>query len=194
MTTGARSVEFEDPEVAQLTVPEMTALVEEAHRLGRRVAAHCEGTPGVELALDAGVDTIEHGMYLHARPDLLDRMAATETTLVPTLSCYYGVGPEGRESWAPHLVDLANRNLEDAGATLRAAVAAGGRAVALTNRCPHRKAPLSDGRVLGDNIECPFHGMLFSPSGSCLDIPCQAVIPTAARGRAASSSAIRRRT
>ena len=125
MTTGARSVELEDPWPAQLTLPEMTALVEEAHRLGRRVAAHCEGTPGVELALEAGVDTIEHGMYLHARPDLLDRMAATGTTLVPTLSCYYGVGPEGRESWAPHLVDLANRNLEAAGATLRAAVAAG---------------------------------------------------------------------
>ena len=55
MTTGARSVELEDPWPAQLTLPEMTALVEEAHRLGRRVAAHCEGTPGVELALAAGV-------------------------------------------------------------------------------------------------------------------------------------------
>ena len=50
---------------------------------------------------------------------------------------------------------------------------AAGKPVALTDRCPHRKAPLSAGQVIGDNIECPFHGMLFSPSGSCLDIPIQ---------------------
>ncbi|MCA0301711.1 MAG: aromatic ring-hydroxylating dioxygenase subunit alpha [Proteobacteria bacterium] len=59
----------------------------------------------------------------------------------------------------------------------------GGRAVALTDRCPHRKAPLSGGRVLGDNIECPFHGMLFAPDGSCVDIPCQRAIPPAANVR-----------
>jgi vanillate O-demethylase monooxygenase subunit len=62
-----------------------------------------------------------------------------------------------------------------------------GKAVALTDRCPHRKAPLSDGQVIGDNIECPFHGMLFSPSGTCLDIPSQAVIPKAAHVRAWSA-------
>lgn len=56
--------------------------------------------------------------------------------------------------------------------------------VALTNRCPHRQAPLSDGQVIGDNIECPFHGMLFSPAGTCLDIPSQTVIPKAAHIRA----------
>jgi vanillate O-demethylase monooxygenase subunit len=55
--------------------------------------------------------------------------------------------------------------------------------VALTNRCPHRKAPLSDGQVIGDNIECPFHGMLFSPAGTCLDVPSQTVIPPTARVR-----------
>lgn len=125
MTTGARSVELEDPGPAQLTEPEMLALVDEAHRLGRRVAAHCEGNPGAELAVLASVDTVEHGMYLHRRPDLLDRMAEREIFLVPTLSCYYGVGPEGTAEWAPHLVELAHRNIEESGATLRAAVAAG---------------------------------------------------------------------
>ncbi len=59
-----------------------------------------------------------------------------------------------------------------------------GKAVALTNRCPHRKAPLSDGQVIGDNIECPFHGMLFSPAGTCLDIPSHTVIPQGAHIRA----------
>ncbi len=54
---------------------------------------------------------------------------------------------------------------------------------ALTDRCPHRKAPLSKGMVRGDDIECPFHGMLFSPSGACIDIPSQERIPPAARVR-----------
>jgi len=58
-----------------------------------------------------------------------------------------------------------------------------GALAALTDRCPHRKAPLSLGLVTGDNIECPFHGMLFSPQGTCLNIPSQEKIPPAAHIR-----------
>jgi len=135
MSTGARSVELEDPEPAQLTRPEAAALVEEAHRLGYRVAAHAEGLAGTELAVTLGVDTIEHGMYLWRRPDLLDVMAAAGQTLVPTLSCYYGVGglgdrigfgpDDGHSTWARPLVDLAHHNLSEAERTLRAAHTAG---------------------------------------------------------------------
>jgi imidazolonepropionase-like amidohydrolase len=144
MTTGARTVELEDPEPAQLTREELAAVVDEAHRLGYRVAAHAEGLPGTELAVELGVDTIEHGMHLHERPDLLERMAEHGQVLVPTLSCFYGVaglgdgvapdgvraagragngGPVGE--WTGRLVDLAHANLEQAGLTLRAARAAG---------------------------------------------------------------------
>lgn len=133
MSTGARSVELEDPEPAQLTRSETAALVEEAHRLGYRVAAHAEGLAGTELAVTLGADTIEHGMHLWRRPDLLDAMAVAGQTLVPTLSCYYGVaglgdrvgGGEGSSTWVRPLVDLAHRNLDEAGHTLRAARAAG---------------------------------------------------------------------
>jgi len=52
MTTGARSVELEDPDPAQLTRPEVAALVEESHRLGYRVAAHAEGLAGTEIAVE----------------------------------------------------------------------------------------------------------------------------------------------
>src|SRR5205085_4841071 len=86
MTTGARTVELEDPDPAQLTREELEALVDEAHRMGYRVCAHCEGMAGTELAVETGVDTIEHGMYLNQRPDLLERMAASGQVLVPTLS------------------------------------------------------------------------------------------------------------
>jgi imidazolonepropionase-like amidohydrolase len=91
MSTGARSVELEDPDPAQLTREELAALVDEAHRLGYRVAAHAEGLAGTELSIRLGVDTIEHGMYLNQRPDLLDAMAEAGQILVPTLSCFYGV-------------------------------------------------------------------------------------------------------
>ncbi len=131
MTTGARSVELEDPDPAQVTGEEVAALVEESHRLGYRVAAHAEGLPGTELAIDAGIDTIEHGMYLNQRPDLLERMAEQGQVLVPTLSCFYGVaglgdgGGEAPETWSPLLVELAQHNLEQADRTLRAAHGAG---------------------------------------------------------------------
>jgi imidazolonepropionase-like amidohydrolase len=123
MSTGARSVELEDPDPAQLTCDEVAVLVEEAHRLGLRVAAHAEGLAGTEMAIAAGVDTVEHGMYLGRRPDLLDAMAEAGQVLVPTLSCFYGVA--GSPSWAPTLVELARRNLDEADRTLKAAAAAG---------------------------------------------------------------------
>jgi imidazolonepropionase-like amidohydrolase len=56
--------------------------------LGYRVAAHAEGLDGCAAAISNGVDTIEHGMYLHRRPDLLQAMAASGQVLVPTFSGY----------------------------------------------------------------------------------------------------------
>ena len=123
MTTGARSVELEDPDPAQMTRAEIATAVEEAHRLGYRVAAHAEGLAGTELAIEEGVDTIEHGMYLNQRPDLLARMAETRQVLVPTLSCFYGVAQN--DTWSPLLVELANYNLEQADRTLKLAREAG---------------------------------------------------------------------
>jgi imidazolonepropionase-like amidohydrolase len=136
MTTGARSNELEDPDPVQLTDRELAAVTDEAHRMGFRVAAHAEGVEGCAAAIRHGIDTVEHGMYLHRRPDLLDAMAAAGEVLVPTLSGYYwmaGLGPdvidpEGAEAepdMPPLLVELAWRNLEEGAATMRAAQRAG---------------------------------------------------------------------
>jgi imidazolonepropionase-like amidohydrolase len=62
---------------------EMQALVDEAHRQGIRVAAHAQTLSGTELAVAAGVDSIEHGFAIS--PELAARMAARGTVLVPTL-------------------------------------------------------------------------------------------------------------
>src|SRR6185437_6921317 len=87
MTTGARSNELEDPEPSQMTEAEFAAVVDEAHRMGFKVAAHVEGL--------AGTATIEHGMYLNQQAELLDQMAAGGQVLVPTLSGYYWMGGFG---------------------------------------------------------------------------------------------------
>lgn len=57
--------------------------------------------------------------------------------------------------------------------------AADGRAVALLDRCPHRLAPLSKGKVIGDLVQCPYHGFEFGPDGKCLHIPTQDFVPAA---------------
>jgi len=58
-----------------------------------------------------------------------------------------------------------------------------GRPVALADRCCHRHAPLSRGRLRGDALECPYHGFTYDPSGACIAVPGQANIPPGARVR-----------
>jgi phenylpropionate dioxygenase-like ring-hydroxylating dioxygenase large terminal subunit len=60
---------------------------------------------------------------------------------------------------------------------------ADGGAVALQGRCPHRHFPLGKSRVVGDNIQCRYHGMTFAPDGGCVLIPSQDAIPAASRIR-----------
>jgi imidazolonepropionase-like amidohydrolase len=135
MTTGARSNELEDPDPLQLTEAELAAVTGEAHRMGFKVAAHAEGLAGCDAAITAGADTIEHGMYLHRRPGLLEAMAANGQVLVPTLSGYYwmaGLGDadaaveaEPAAEMTPMLAELARRNIEEGAASMRAARDAG---------------------------------------------------------------------
>jgi phenylpropionate dioxygenase-like ring-hydroxylating dioxygenase large terminal subunit len=58
-----------------------------------------------------------------------------------------------------------------------------GDAVALADRCPHRLAPLSFGRVVGNDIQCGYHGMVFDANGHCVRVPGQDVLPRNARVR-----------
>lgn len=56
----------------------------------------------------------------------------------------------------------------------------GGTPVALEDACPHRKLPLSKGRLRGDNVECGYHGLTFDTSGACVKAPTQERIPPTA--------------
>lgn len=52
-----------------------------------------------------------------------------------------------------------------------------GEAVVLSDLCSHRRAPLSEGRLIEDRIQCPYHGIEFDRQGKCVTIPCQDKIP-----------------
>jgi imidazolonepropionase-like amidohydrolase len=73
----------DEVDTPQLTLDEMTALVDEAHRLRKKVACHCHGDVAAHDAILAGVDSIEHGSFLTV--DTLQLMAQRGTYLVPTL-------------------------------------------------------------------------------------------------------------
>jgi imidazolonepropionase-like amidohydrolase len=108
-----------------MTREEVAAVVDEVHRLGYRVAAHCEGLEGTRLAIEEGVDTIEHGFYLHQEPELLEQLAARRGVLVPTLTFLHDVADRKAGEWTPHLVERGAYNVEEAHRTLAAAIDAG---------------------------------------------------------------------
>jgi imidazolonepropionase-like amidohydrolase len=80
--TGGVLSKGDDPRASQYTLEEMKAIVADAHRLGRKVAAHAHGAQGIAWASEAGVDSIEHGSYIDDAGIAL--MKKNGTYLVPT--------------------------------------------------------------------------------------------------------------
>jgi imidazolonepropionase-like amidohydrolase len=83
--TGAVLVEHGEPGATHFNEDEIHALVEEAGKFGRGVAAHAHGVDGIQKALRAGVRTIEHGTFLYQDPASIQFMRAHGIFLVPTL-------------------------------------------------------------------------------------------------------------
>ena len=81
--TGGVLSKGDDPQASQYTLEEMQAIVADAHRLGRKVAAHAHGAQGILWASRAGVDSIEHGSYINDAA--IAEMKKNGTFLVPTL-------------------------------------------------------------------------------------------------------------
>src|SRR5262245_61340719 len=90
--------------IPTFTLDEMKAIVDEAHRLRHKVAAHAMARPGIENALTAGVDSIEHGVAIP--DDLLDVMVAKGTYLCPTLTVTEYVAPGRAAAGAPIWVKM----------------------------------------------------------------------------------------
>lgn len=81
--TGGVLSKGDSPDREQYSPEEMRVLIQEAHRLGRKVAAHAHGAQGIKDAVLAGVDSIEHGSFINDED--IQLMKESGTCLVPTL-------------------------------------------------------------------------------------------------------------
>ena len=81
--TGGVLSKGDDPQASQYTLEEMKAIVADAHRLGRKVAAHAHGAQGILWASEAGVDSVEHCSYIN--DEAIATLKKNGTYLVPTL-------------------------------------------------------------------------------------------------------------
>jgi len=99
MATGGVMTPAVEPGSAQLTEEEMRAGVEEAHKASKKTATHAMGTRGILNALRAGIDSIEHGVYLDE--EAVAMMAEKNIPLIPTISALYFIETRGVEAGIP---------------------------------------------------------------------------------------------
>jgi imidazolonepropionase-like amidohydrolase len=120
--SGGVLSEADPVDVPQLTLEEMSAIVSEAHKWRRKVAAHCHGDAAARIAIEAGVDSIEHGSFL--TEDTLKLMKTKGVYLVPTRLAAYWVGKEA-ETYPQKIADKARAAAAAHGAMFKAALRIG---------------------------------------------------------------------
>lgn len=136
-TGGASSRAGHGPKDQAFDPDEMRALCDEAHALGRKVMCHALGGAGLRIALEAGVDSIEHGCYLDEDPELLPMMAERGVFFVPTLLVY----EYHSESKSPHVKERSRALREHHIASIHRAMAKGVKVVAGTDAGGHGHPP-----------------------------------------------------
>ena len=83
MVSGGVNSPGPEPGPCELTWEEIQTGIETAHNWGRKVGVHAHGNTAIRRCVDAGVDSIEHGVFM--TEDIMDKMSAQGTFLVPTL-------------------------------------------------------------------------------------------------------------
>src|SRR5262249_49026820 len=136
-TGGASSRAGHGPKDGAFDLDEMRALVDESHALGRKVMCHALGGRGLRIALEAGVDSIEHGCYLADDPELIPMMAEKGIVFVPTLFVY----EFHRESKSPHVKERARALQAHHVEAVQRGLAAGVKIVAGTDAGGHGHPP-----------------------------------------------------
>jgi imidazolonepropionase-like amidohydrolase len=99
MATGGVLTPAVEPGSEQFTEAELRAGVEEAHKAGKKTATHAMGTRGISNALRAGIDSIEHGVYLD--DETVSMMIERNIPLIPTISALYNIETRGVEAGIP---------------------------------------------------------------------------------------------
>ena len=128
-TGGASSSAGLGPKDVLGTREELDALIDEAHGLGRRVMCHALGGPGLRMAIEAGVNSIEHGSYLDEDPELLPMMAAKDIYFIPTFSVYIHHGAKGTPHGRARAAELREHHVK----SLQLALESGVKVVAGTD-------------------------------------------------------------
>lgn len=99
MATGGVMTEGVEPGSPQMTIAEMSAAVEEAHKAGCKTASHAQGTTGIKNAIKAGLDSIEHGIFLDE--EAIQMMLDNNVAMIPTLVAPYRINEGGVEAGIP---------------------------------------------------------------------------------------------
>ncbi|MEE8399664.1 MAG: amidohydrolase family protein [Desulfobacterales bacterium] len=108
MATGGVLTSGVEPGSEQLTEAELRAGIEEAHKANRKTATHAMGTKGIINALRAGIDSIEHGVYLD--DEAVSIMKELDVPLIPTISALYHIENKGTEAGIPaYIVEKVHR-------------------------------------------------------------------------------------
>ena len=128
-TGGASARPGHGPKDMAFGPDEIRTLVDEARALGKRTMCHALGGQGLRMAVEAGVDSIEHGTYLDEQPELLKIMADRGTFFCPTFTVYIFHGERG----TPHGQERARALREHHVESLQRALAAGVKVVAGTD-------------------------------------------------------------
>ncbi|MDI9568595.1 MAG: amidohydrolase family protein [Bacillota bacterium] len=124
MATGGVMTPGVEPGSPQLTEEEMRAAVEEAKKAGKITASHAQGLTGIKNAIRAGIDSIEHGIYLDE--EACEMMIENNVYLVPTLAAPYWIVTKGREAGIPdYAVSKTEKVIETHNASFRLALKMG---------------------------------------------------------------------
>lgn len=124
MATGGVLTPGVEPGAQQLGEDEIRAGVEEAHKVGKLAATHAQGTEGIKAALRAGIDTVEHGIFLD--DEAIQIMLERGVVFVPTLAAPYQIVEAGEEKGIPaYALEKSRRVMQSHFRSFEWAVAAG---------------------------------------------------------------------
>ena len=122
MATGGVSLDGEQPTDEQLSVEKLTAAVLEAHHKGKPAMAHAQGTQGIKNAILAGVDSVEHAVYLD--DETIQMLLDTNTAIVPTMAAPWQM-LQHKDDIPAYMYDKASALWEAHQQSIRDAAAAG---------------------------------------------------------------------
>ncbi|MGL1920376.1 MAG: amidohydrolase family protein [Hyphomicrobiales bacterium] len=142
MATGGVMTPGVNPEDAHYSAEEMASGVHEAHRFHKRTASHAQGTEGILNAIHAGIDSIEHGIFLNQ--ECIDKMLEAGTYVVPTFAALYNILANADNTEGPKIPQFVIEKCQRVGeahqASIKAFYKAGGKfAMGTDAGTPHNK-------------------------------------------------------